>query len=188
MMPMLWVATWVVMHLREGMVDRQRELADLARRDPLTGAGNRRLLTERLRYELSRHRRTGRELAVFALDLDRFKEVNDALGHTAGDQLLCDVAQALDGVLREGDTLVRHGGDEFCVIAPETDAADADALCVRLHAALGSVSALGLPVSATIGAAVFPADGVTPEVLLAAADDAERSAKAARPQLALVGP
>ena len=189
MMPMLWVATAVVMHLREGMVDRQRELADLARRDPLTGVGNRRLLSERLRYELARHRRTGRELAVLALDLDRFKEVNDALGHTAGDRLLCEVAHALGGALRAGDTLVRHGGDEFCVIAPETGAREADSLGARLHVALAGVTALGSPVTATIGAAVFPEDGATAEVLLAAADDAERTAKGGRSrQLELVAP
>jgi len=189
MMPMLWVATLVVMHLREGMLARQRELSELVRRDPLTGVGNRRLLAELLRHEVARHRRTGRELAVLVLDLDRFKEVNDALGHPAGDRLLCEVAEALADSLRGGDTLVRHGGDEFCIIAPETGAEQADALAVRLSGALARVHALGSPVTATVGRAVFPADGVSPEVLLAAADGAERAAKAgARRQLELIGP
>ena len=145
LMPMLWVATAVVTALRENLVARQRELADLARRDPLTGVGNRRLLSEHLRYEIARHRRADRELAVLLLDLDRFKEVNDTLGHTAGDRLLADV-----------------------------------------HEALRAIQVLDTPLTATIGAAVFPHDGATGELLLAAADGAERAAKSGRHrQLAL---
>jgi diguanylate cyclase (GGDEF)-like protein len=180
LMPMLWVATVAVVHLREGLMARQRELADLARRDPLTGVGNRRLLSERLLYELARHRRTGRELAVLALDLDDFKKVNDQLGHPAGDRLLADVAQALIHTVRDGDTIVRHGGDEFCVIAPETGEEEADALGLRIHQALATIESLGAPLTATVGAAVFPQDGPTPELLLAAADSAERQAKSGR--------
>jgi diguanylate cyclase (GGDEF)-like protein len=187
LMPMLWVATAVVMHLREGLAAGQRELADLARRDPLTGVGNRWLLGERLEYELARHRRSGRELALLVLDLDRFKDVNDRLGHPAGDRLLSAVAGALAATVRDQDTIVRHGGDEFCIIAPETDEADAGALRDRIHAALGSIEILGSALTATIGAAVFPGDGPTAELLLAAADGAEREAKAGRrpSQLAL---
>jgi len=180
LVPMLWIATAVVMFLREGLVAGQRELADLARRDPLTGVGNRRLLSEHLRYEIARHRRTERELAVLVLDLDRFKEVNDTLGHPAGDRLLTDVAEALVATVRDGDTVVRHGGDEFCVVAPETDAAEAAALGARIDDALGSIEVLGSPLTATIGAAVFPEDAPTPELLLAAADSAERLAKSGR--------
>ena len=187
LMPMLWVATAVVMHLREGLLAGQAELADLARRDPLTGVGNRRQLSERLRYEIARHRRAKRELAVLVLDLDRFKEVNDSMGHPVGDRLLVDVAQALQATVRDGDTVVRHGGDEFCVIAPETGAAEAAALSARIHHALSAIAVLGAPLSATIGAAVFPEDATSPELLLAAADSAERDAKAGRrSQLSLV--
>ncbi|MFL5843755.1 MAG: diguanylate cyclase domain-containing protein [Solirubrobacteraceae bacterium] len=186
LMPMLWVATAVVMYLREGLVAGQRELADLARRDPLTGVGNRRLLAEHLNYEIARHRRTGRELAVLLLDLDRFKEVNDALGHPAGDRLLRGVADTLLATVRTGDTVVRHGGDEFCIVAPETGAAEAEALGGRIHDALAAIEVLGSPLTATVGAAVFPDDGPTPELLLDAADGAERSAKSGRHrQLAL---
>jgi len=180
LMPMLWVATAVVMFLREGLVAGQRELADLARRDPLTGVGNRRLLSEHLRYEIARHRRTNRELAVLVLDLDGFKEVNDTLGHSAGDRLLCDVAEALVATVRDGDTVVRHGGDEFCIVAPETDATEAATLGGRIGEALASIEVLGSPLTATIGAAVFPEDAPSPELLLAAADNAERTAKAGR--------
>jgi diguanylate cyclase (GGDEF)-like protein len=180
LMPMLWVATAVVTYLREGLVAGQRELADLARRDPLTGVGNRRLLSEHLRYEIARHRRAERQLAVLVLDLDRFKEVNDTLGHPAGDRLLSDVAAALVATVRTGDVVVRHGGDEFCIVAPETGAGEADALGQRIGSALSTIEVLGAPLTATIGAAVFPDDAPTPELLLASADGAERAAKAGR--------
>ena len=187
--PMMWVATAVVMHLREGLVARQNELAELARRDPLTGTGNRRLLGERLRYELARHRRTERELALLVLDLDGFKEVNDRLGHPAGDRLLTSVAQALSATVRSGDTVVRHGGDEFCVVAPETDRAEAQALVLRIRAALATITVLEAPLTTSVGVAIFPEDGPTPELLLAAADSAERTAKSGRHrQLQLVRP
>jgi diguanylate cyclase (GGDEF)-like protein len=180
MMPMLWVATTAVTYLREGWAERQRSLSDLARRDPLTGVGNRRVLSERLPYEIARHRRTERQLALLVLDLDGFKEVNDRLGHTAGDQLLAEVAQALIATVRTGDTVIRHGGDEFCILAPETDAEHAQGLAARIREALAGVSGVEVPVSASIGAAVFPADGATAEELLATADIAERSAKSSR--------
>jgi diguanylate cyclase (GGDEF)-like protein len=184
LVPMLWVATAAVMHLREGLQAGQRELAELARRDPLTGVGNRRLLGERLDHELARHRRGDHELSVLVLDLDRFKEVNDRLGHPSGDRLLAAVAERLEETVRETDTVVRHGGDEFCVIAPETGAREADVLSRRIRAALNSIEILGQPLTATIGVAVFPEDGPTPELLLAAADGAERQAKSGR-QLSL---
>jgi diguanylate cyclase (GGDEF)-like protein len=179
-MPMLWVATVVVLQLREGLTRGQAELADLARRDPLTGVGNRRLLTERLPYELARHCRTGRELALLVLDLDDFKEVNDTLGHTAGDRLLVDVASALVGTVRAADTVIRHGGDEFCVIAPETGEDDAVALALRIRSALLKVGGGPHPLHASIGTAIYPEDGLTPDLLLAAADNAERWAKVHR--------
>ena len=179
LVPMLWVATTVVAYLREGLLARQRELSDLVRRDPLTGVGNRRLLAERLRYELARHRRTGRELALLALDLDGFKAVNDQLGHPIGDRMLRDVAQALSAVVRDGDTIVRHGGDEFCVVAPETGRDEALALGTRLCGALKLIEGVDGPLSCSVGVAVFPDDGPTAELLIAAADLAEREAKAA---------
>src|SRR3954469_10864783 len=139
LIPAMWVAAAVVRQLRSGVLSRHQTLAELARRDPLTGAGTRRLLAERLRYELARHRRTGRPLAVVTLDLDGFKEVNDVLGHLAGDRLLAAVAARLRDTVREADTVVRLGGDEFCVVAPETDRAEAEALSDRIQIALGSL-------------------------------------------------
>jgi diguanylate cyclase (GGDEF)-like protein len=180
LIPMLWVATATVAYLREQMMARQRELAELARRDPLTGVGNRRLLAERLHYELARHRRSGRELAVLVLDLDGFKEINDVLGHPAGDRLLISVAEALVHTVRDGDTIVRHGGDEFCILAPESGRREAETLGDRISSALGRIDNMGSPLSATVGAAIFPDDGPTGDLLIAAADAAERDAKAGR--------
>jgi diguanylate cyclase (GGDEF)-like protein len=175
--PVLFVLAGIVAYLREELEARQRELESQASQDPLTGLGNRRLLAERLAYELPRHLRAGRELAVLTLDLDRFKAVNDILGHPAGDRLLRDVAVALTGAVREGDTLVRQGGDEFCVVAPETGAEASQVLAGRVQRALATLRVLDAPVSAGVGWAVFPADGTTADAMLEAADARQREAK-----------
>ena len=101
-------------------------MRELAGRDPLTDVGNYRLLHERLHYELHRHQRVNGQLAVLLIDLDRFKQVNERLGHAAGDDVLRRVALTLRGAVRQQDTVARQGGDEFAVLAPDTDA---DARC-----------------------------------------------------------
>lgn len=95
------------------------QIRQLAYRDALTGLPNRRLLLDRLKQELARARRHDHAIAIMFLDLDRFKEVNDTLGHDAGDQLLVLVAQRLNSCLRKGDTAARSGGDEFIIVLPE---------------------------------------------------------------------
>jgi diguanylate cyclase (GGDEF)-like protein len=177
--PVLFVLAGLVAFLREELEARQRELEGQASRDPLTGLGNRRLLAERLPYEIARHVRAGRRLAVLTLDLDRFKAVNDLLGHPAGDRLLQDVGMALGSALRRDDTLIRQGGDEFCIVAPETGAPEAAALAGRIQAALGRLRTLETPVTAGVGWAVFPDDGSTPEALVEVADERQRGAKRA---------
>lgn len=172
--PVLWCLVAIVAGLRESLNRREAGLAALVRRDPLTGVGNLRLLEERLGYELARHRRAGRALAVLQLDLDSFKEVNDTLGHLAGDALLRDVAAALETQAREGDTVVRQGGDEFCLLAPETGALEAGALAQRIRTALGELTAVDGPLRASIGIALFPVDGGDADALRAAADLAQR--------------
>jgi diguanylate cyclase (GGDEF)-like protein len=140
--------------------------------------GNYRLLDSRLQYEVTRHRRNGRPLSLVVLDLDGFKQVNDTLGHPVGDQLLRQVAEVLRAAVREQDTVVRQGGDEFCVIAPETGRAEAEALAGRIKVGLHALVANGEPLSASTGHATFPDDATSAEVLLAHADLEQRRDKA----------
>ena len=166
-------------------LERERDaMRRYALRDPLTGLANRRALDERLGYEIARHTRHGESFAVLALDLDGFKLVNDRFGHDAGDEVLRDAAAALVEVVRAQDTVVRLGGDEFCVLAPQTGQASADRLSARMRAALAGVTAGVSGLSASMGSAVFPADGTTPDALLAAADlsalEAKRRARSGR--------
>jgi diguanylate cyclase (GGDEF)-like protein len=185
--PVLLITAIVVVHLRERLQAQQAANATEARRDPLTGAGNRRLLGELLGYEVTRHRRNGQPLSLVVFDLDHFKPVNDTFGHPAGDRLLCDVADALRATLRDQDTLIRQGGDEFCIVAPETGSDEAAALAARAKDELRRLVALGEPLSASAGHATFPVDAPTADLLLAHADTLQRRDKAvgrtARPQL-----
>lgn len=149
-------------------------LEHLVRRDQLTGVGNRRLLDERLEYEIARHSRTGHPLTLLIFDLNGFKQVNDRLGHAAGDQLLQEVGAVLTASLRRQDTVARPGGDEFCVVAPETSAADAEQLIAQLRGALATINAGGRPLTSAIGAATFPDDGDDVQRLMTVADERQR--------------
>jgi diguanylate cyclase (GGDEF)-like protein len=163
---------------------REAALRLLSQQDALTGLGNRRMLQHRLSYEIARHRRHERRFAVLALDLDGFKLVNDRFGHQAGDEVLREIAFALQRTIRDQDTLARLGGDEFCVLAPESTFADADRMAERLrHAVRESVSGLD-HLDVSVGYAMFPEEGTTAEALLenadAAAIDAKRFARSRR--------
>ena len=144
-----------------------------ARSDPLTGLGNFRLLWSALEAETSRARRYGEQFSLIVLDLDRFKTINDELGHGAGDAALRDVAAALRSGLRDEDVCCRHGGDEFSVIAVGAGDAEARELANRLVDSVGEVRAgpdgqraLG----ATAGWATFYYPARTAEDLMRAAD------------------
>ena len=175
----LVVACAVVVHLRERLTATMAALADEVIRDPLTGVGNYRQLERRLAYEVTRHARHGRELTLVVLDLNDFKEVNDTLGHPTGDRLLREVAAILRATVRDQDTVVRQGGDEFCVLAPETSAADGEALLLRLKQAVGGLAGVSGPLSVSAGHAAFPRDAVSADGLLAHADLEQRRDKAA---------
>jgi diguanylate cyclase (GGDEF)-like protein len=148
-------------------------LWDLARRDELTGVGNYRSLHERLAEEIARHHRHSREFALVLLDLDGFKQINEIHGHLAGDRLLTEIGRALQHEVRGEDSVFRQGGDEFAVIAPETNAEEAGEVAARLRrrvASRGFGSDEARPVSAKTGLAIFPVDGTTVDALLGFAD------------------
>jgi diguanylate cyclase (GGDEF)-like protein len=161
----------VITYLRELLEGSATELRELAARDPLTDVGNYRMLHERLDYELIRHHRDQRQLAVLLIDLDRFKQVNERRGHAAGDDVLRRVGRTLAETVRAQDTVARQGGDEFAVLAPGTDAEGAAMLAARIRDRLNRVQFAGDHIGATIGCAIYPADGRTPGELLARADE-----------------
>jgi diguanylate cyclase (GGDEF)-like protein len=173
----------VIAYLRELLEGSAAELRELAARDPLTEVGNYRLLHERLNSELARHARDHGELAVLLIDLDRFKQVNERRGHAAGDDVLRRVAHTLRETVRPQDTVARQGGDEFAVLAPDTGAEGAAMLAARIRDRLSRVQFAGDSIGATVGLAVFPADGRTPPELLAHADE-ELMANKLHPQRA----
>lgn len=154
----------------------QDELARLALHDTMTGLANRTLLYERIGYHIQQYARGRKPFAVFFIDLDRFKEVNDTLGHEAGDAVLCTVAQRLMSLVRASDTVARVGGDEFVVVTAELTAAT-DSRCVaeKLAAAIKEpvAAADGIAhVDSSIGIACYPGDGGEAEKLIANADAA----------------
>ena len=171
--------------LRHGQVRLERERDALRRdalSDPVTGVANRRSLLVRADYEIARHRRAGRSFALVMLDLDGFKLLNDRFGHAAGDDLLRDVAGALRRAMRAQDTVARFGGDEFCVLAPETDQRGTERLGDKVTQAVRDVSVGMETVAGSVGVAVFPQDGSSALELLQVADERLLAAKRRRPQ------
>jgi diguanylate cyclase (GGDEF)-like protein len=160
----------VLIGVRNRLEAERDALRASALSDPLTGVANRRSLLERIDYEIARHSRSRRSFALVMLDLDGFKLLNDRFGHPAGDDLLRDVAAALGHVIRDQDTVARVGGDEFCVLAPETDGPGAEHLTGRVESAVARVAAGLDALGASAGAAVFPHDGTTAAALFEAAD------------------
>jgi len=162
--------------------ERMQELARQAGQDPLTGLHNRRRFEEELRAELSRSHRYGVTGALLMLDLDRFKQVNDTLGHQAGDRVLAEIAAVLQGRARETDVLARLGGDEFAIVLPRCEPVEAEAVAREITAAIHErmehekdVPAL----TASIGIAPFGAGHrLSYETVLARADAAMYAAKA----------
>jgi diguanylate cyclase (GGDEF)-like protein len=165
----------------ESLESANKQLRHLATHDALTGLPNRVLMDDRISQSIRLADRQKQSFAVMLLDLDRFKSVNDYLGHRAGDELLREVARRLKGVVREVDTVTRLGGDEFVLIitpSPERDAAQQAA--TRIIDALQApvrVAGVDMHTSPSIGIALYPDDAVTAEILLAHADAAMYCAK-----------
>ena len=148
--------------------------------DALTGLPNRAFLNERLAAELEASSRSGVPVSLALIDLDRFKEVNDTMGHHVGDTLLQAVAARLRGVLRDQDLIARFGGDEFAIMLPNTGDADAKLIMVRLLAALAEpfvIKERSIDVGGSIGLAMSPPHGPSPATLLRKADVAMYAAK-----------
>ncbi|NEX19924.1 GGDEF domain-containing protein [Thiorhodococcus mannitoliphagus] len=146
--------------------------------DALTGLPNRRMLSDRMEREWLRAQRNGGRMGILYIDLDRFKQVNDTLGHDAGDQLLVEAAERIRQCVRASDTVARIGGDEFLVLLSDlADAASADHVATKIRRAVAIPFALGqarapAQVSASIGIAIYPDHGADPELLKLYADAA----------------
>ena len=163
---------------RSEAVDR---LNFLAYHDPLTLLPNRVLLLDRLTQALAFAQRAGTSVLVVYLDLDHFKQINDSMGHAAGDRVLGEIAQRLRACIREGDTAGRVGGDEFVLVCATDDGQrDCERIEGRLRAAIGAPIDLGgatLAIGASLGMSLFPRDGDDPEALIDRADAAMYAAK-----------
>ncbi|MGC1614520.1 MAG: diguanylate cyclase [Candidatus Acidiferrum sp.] len=154
--------------------DELKKLQLNAVTDPLTGLYNRRLFSEAFEKELNRARRYGLPLGLVILDLHRFKEVNDKHGHPRGDEVLRAAAATLKKALRTSDSAFRIGGDEFALLLPQTDAAQALALSRRIGTVFGESIAhfqMGVSVSMDHGVATFPQDGDQADQLIHVADE-----------------
>jgi diguanylate cyclase (GGDEF)-like protein len=177
---LLTCSVYILARLRRATVERNSALQHQAHHDGLTNLPNRTLLHERLEIAVAGAQRAGQQLALLIMDLDRFKEVNDTLGHHAGDALLRQLAVRLQSARGTADTVARLGGDEFAVLLPN---ANGDAACARAARLLEDlaqpfmVEERALEIGASIGIAIFPDHGPDAETLLRHADIALYVAK-----------
>ena len=162
-------------------IERDVRLLEEVETDVLTGVGNRRRGLKTLSATRSWADREDGSFAVLLLDLDHFKRVNDTLGHHVGDQVLIASAKAIETTLRDYDTLVRWGGEEFLIVCPDTDVAQASAVARRVLALIPAACEewVGAEWNQTvsIGIAIFPSSGSNPTELVRAADTALYCAK-----------
>ena len=163
------------------LLETQLALARQASYDSLTGLPNRTLLNDRIAQLTALSLRHSNSFGLLFVDLDRFKEVNDSLGHQAGDKLLREVATRLQSAVRLEDTVARIGGDEFVVLLPNIEGVGARAVADKLLACLREPvwldAAIHYTPMASVGVAIYPQDGDTPDLLLRSADMAMYSAK-----------
>lgn len=164
------------LQIEELLSENQKRLHHLAHHDALTGLPNRLLFDDRLRQAISKSKRSGKQLALFFLDLDHLKDVNDNLGHDYGDLLLVEVAKRLGTAVRESDTVARLGGDEFLILLEDIESiAMVEVMAKRIGAALKHElrkDSFTLQVSSSIGISIFPEDAASGEEMMRHADKA----------------
>ncbi len=171
-----------VKSLQDSLRESNQRLQELAATDPLTGLANRRTLMGSLDREFRRSQRNAAPLALVMADLDKFKDVNDAYGHLQGDRVLAAVAEIFRNHLRPYDLAARFGGEEFCLLLPETSLEEAAKVGQRVRQAVAAQTFNGplapLRLTVSLGAAVFPGRGIaTAEDLIRMADQALYQAK-----------
>jgi len=162
------------------LVAAGQRIEAMASTDALTGLFNRRQMAQVLAEALRQARRSGGTLALLLLDLDRFKQINDGLGHEIGDRVLLDCAERLKACLRQGDVVARMGGDQFALLVHEADARGAQATALRVLDAVShpcSVEGMQFTLTCSVGIALFPADGTDAETLTRHAESAMQRAK-----------
>ena len=164
-------------------LETSRQMSHLAQHDVVTGLPNRLLLHDRLSEAIALGHRRGKPLAVCFLDVDGFKDINDALGHAAGDRLLRSIAARVSSALRASDTVSRYGGDEFVIVLSEIEhAEDAGRVAGKILQAVSEshrISAEEVNITASVGVTLFPDHGLDAETLIANADAAMYDAKRA---------
>lgn len=164
----------------EELARANKRLKQMALHDPLTHLPNRTLFMERLKYSISQARREGKQISTIMLDLNRFKEINDTLGHQMGDRLLVEIANRLSAVLRKSDTVSRLGGDEFAIILPNTEIESTEMVANKIIKALEQPLVLErnhLFISGSLGIATYPDHTDDETALLKYADFAMYTAK-----------
>jgi len=191
----IWLAVWISLLLSTKIsreLDKKNdELQHMALHDNLTGLPNRTLLADRLEQLLLQSTRNGTPFALFLLDLDRFKEINDTLGHHFGDELLKRVSTRLSDSIRENDSIARLGGDEFAVLLPQTDTEGAVLCANRILLAMQenySINGVSTESKASIGVALYPEHADNTQTLMQLADVAMYQAKKSQSGYAIYDP
>ncbi|HEX7402578.1 MAG TPA: EAL domain-containing protein, partial [Usitatibacter sp.] len=178
-------------HMLDGIVSREKEILRLAYEDGLTGLPNRMMFSEQLGQSVRMAKRGTAALAVLLFDMDRFKTINDTLGHPTGDQALREVGIRVRRALRDSDIIARLGGDEFAVLLASGGADNAKVVAEKIHAALEEpfvIDGQTMDMAASIGIARFPEHGEDASALIRAADVAMYQAKRTKARYAIYDP